>query len=140
MITWRRWTAILGGVLAVGLIVLQGNATLADKEVTVTDKENNTKVKLDKGDTLILKLSANPTTGFLWAVAKNNDEQLKQQGKTEFLKPDKKLIGAPTTQVYRFKAEKAGTSDLELHYKRPFEKGKEPAKTFKVTVEVGGGL
>jgi hypothetical protein len=34
---------------------------------------------------------------------------------------------------------KWSSSDLELHYKRPFEKDKdkEPAKTFKVTVTIG---
>jgi inhibitor of cysteine peptidase len=139
-----RWyvPVLIAACFSIALMTADpGDSTAAAEQtqtVVVTDKENQTKVKLSKGDTLELKLQANPTTGFLWVVAKNKEEQLKQQGKTEFLKGDKKVIGAPTTQIYRFRAEKAGSSELELHYKRPFEKGKEPAKTFKVTVEIGG--
>jgi predicted secreted protein len=57
------------------------------------------------------------------------------QGKPETVPAKKGVIGGKATMIFRFQAV-AGTSDLELHYKRPFEKDKKPAKTFKVTVEV----
>jgi predicted secreted protein len=77
-----------------------------------------------------------PSAGYSWQVAKQNEEQLKLQGKPTFEKPDKKVIGGKVTQVFRFKAEAAGTSSLELEYKRPFEKDKPAAKKFKLNVTV----
>jgi predicted secreted protein len=38
--------------------------------------------------------------------------------------------------VFRFTAEAAGKVDLELIYKRPFEKDKPPARTYKLAVEI----
>jgi inhibitor of cysteine peptidase len=69
-------------------------------------------------------------------IAKNDTAQLAPQGKPTVVPGKKGVVGGKTTQVFAFKAAAAGTSNLELHYKRPFEKDKEPAKTFKVTVEV----
>ena len=48
----------------------------------------------------------------------------------------KGVIGGKAMTTFRFKAEAAGAGVLELHYKSPFEKDKEPAKTFKITVEI----
>jgi predicted secreted protein len=107
----------------------------APKPVTVTDKENDGKVTLAKGQELIVRLVANPTTGFTWVVSKKAEKQLKQVGKPVVEKGTGR-IGAPSKMVYRFKALKAGTDTLELHYLRTFEKGKKPAKTFKVKVTV----
>jgi inhibitor of cysteine peptidase len=133
----QRWAAVLAVAGAVWLTATAAGTTAdGEKTVTVTDKEKDTKVKLGKGDTLELKLEALPSAGYSWQVVKVNEDLLKQQGKATFEKPEKKLIGAKVKQVFRFKAEKAGTGTLELEYKRPFEKDKPAAKTFKVSVTV----
>jgi inhibitor of cysteine peptidase len=93
-------------------------------------------VKLAKGATLVVRLEISAGTGFVWVVDKINKDQLKQDGDSKTEKPDKKVIGGKVTQVYRFIAQAAGKSELELHYKRPFEKDKPPSKTFKVKVEI----
>lgn len=110
-----------------------------EKGVTLTDTGNNNKVKLKlkKGDGLTLKLEAEPGTGFSWHVVLVNDEQLKQQGASEFLAPAKQRAGSTETQVLRFSAHQAGSSELELHYKRSFEATKGPAKIFKASVQIG---
>ena len=135
---WQRMTAVLA---LAGTIWLAGRSvatTAGDggKTVTVTLKENDKKVKLGKGDTLELKLEALPSAGYSWQVAKQNDKQLKLQGKPTYERPEKKVIGAKVKQVFRFKAAAAGASDLELVYRRPFEKDKPPAKTFKLHVTI----
>jgi inhibitor of cysteine peptidase len=129
---------ILGLTLAV--LVVGAAAVLAagddDKGVTVTDKANDTKVKVAKGKVLTVQLTGNPTTGFNWFVEKNDKEALPQQGKKEYAPAKKGVVGGGGTFTFKFKAEKAGTSELELVYKRAFEKDTPPAKTFKVKVEV----
>jgi inhibitor of cysteine peptidase len=110
--------------------------TTNPKTVTVTEKEKDTTVTLNKGDVLVVKLSIQGGTGYTWVVAKKNAAVLKPMGKPETEKPDKPKPGGSLTMVFRFTAEAKGTSDLEMEYKRPFEKDKAPLKTFKLSVKV----
>src|SRR5262245_1707315 len=116
-------------VVVLGLILAGGHSPAGEeKGVALTDKDDKRTVKLPKGTSLTLKLSGNPTTGFKWVVAKNDKDKLPQQGETEYVKDPKAKIGGGGTFVLKFKAEKAGTTELEVEYKRPFEKDKPAAK------------
>ena len=109
------------------------------KTLTITDaelKKPDVKVTLPKGDKLEVKLAANPTTGFTWVIASKEDPVLKSAGKPEYV-PDKKgEVGGGGKQTFTFTAEAAGETVVEMHYKRPFEKDKEPAKVYKFKVLV----
>ena len=118
------WTGLLLAGLPLGTCVEGVTANQVAKTVTVTEKENDGKIKVGKGDTLVLKLPQQGGTGFTWVLAKNDKDKLKQVGKEETEKPAKPLPGGKVTRVFRFNATVAGTSELELHYKRPFEKDK----------------
>jgi inhibitor of cysteine peptidase len=120
-------------VLAVSLGLARGDD---EKTLTVTEKENGGKVKLAKGGLLTVKLAGNPTTGFRWFIAKNAKEELAPQGKGEYAPAQKGLIGGGGTFTFQFRASRVGTSELELVYKRGFEKDKAPAKTFKLKLQV----
>ena len=137
----RRTFALLSLAVAVLCLTIPAPGQEKDKEdktQILTEKENGGKIKLAKGELLIIKLEGVPTGGYLWNIAKNKAEQLAPQGKPEITPVKKKTIGGKAVTTYRFKAEAEGISDLELHYKRPFgkEKDKEPAKTFKIIVEI----
>jgi inhibitor of cysteine peptidase len=138
-----RFLAVATTLLTLGLFltIVQGGE---EKGITITnmddkgkEKADGGKVKLPRGEILTVKLAGNPTTGFQWQIEKNDKEALPPQGKHTY-QPDKKgkAVGAGGTFIFRFKGEKAGTTDLELVYKRPFEKDKDAAKTFKVQVEI----
>jgi predicted secreted protein len=132
--------------LAAGLIVAcLGFATyrenaMADEPriVTVTEKDNKATVKLAKGDTLVLRLPEQSGTGFGWKVLQNKEEVLTMQGKVQTELPEKPLPGGKVTKVWSFKAERAGASEFEMHYLRPFDDPKKtpPAKTFRLLVKV----
>lgn len=108
------------------------------KSQTVTDKDNGKIIALSRSNLLAVKLPMSAGTGFGWTVVKNNAQQLAPVGKAEIIPgKDPKIVGGPLTQVFRFEAKKAGKSELELHYQRPFEKEKPPAKTFKIVVQIG---
>jgi inhibitor of cysteine peptidase len=131
-----RTASLLALLFAAALIDAGAAQNADDKTTTLTEKDNGKKVQLKKGDALTLKLEMTAGTGYTWLVAKNNSEQLSPQGKPTVVPAKKGVLGGKATQVFQFKADSPGASDLELHYKRPFEKDKEPAKTFKVTVEI----
>ncbi len=129
------------GLLLTGLALASaaiGDQGAGDKKpVVITEKDKDARIKARKGDTVLVKLPTQGGTGFLWVPAKEGGtDRLKQVGKYVTEKPEKPKPGGKVTQVYRYTAEAAGPSELEFHYKRPFEKDKAPAKTFKVTVQV----
>ena len=131
------------GVFAVGLAVLflalgteRTYSIMTDsKTVTVTDKEKNTKVTLAPDDLLVVRLEAPMGEGFQWQITQNNKDQLKS-----VKAPPDKLGKSPPSkvelQVFYFKAITAGTSDLELEYKRSADKDAKPVKTYKITVQI----
>jgi inhibitor of cysteine peptidase len=126
---------LLAGALAL-LAVPAARAGEGTKVVTVTDKEDKGKVTVPKGGALVVQLPITTGTGYTWVIAKNNADRLKPAGKPTVEKPAKPVPGAKTTQVFRFDAVAAGSSELALEYKRPFEKDKPAAKTFRITVKV----
>ena len=129
-----RWS---WAVLATVFLCFAGRGTAADepKPVTLTDKNNDGKVTLTKGQQLVVRLKITTGTGFTWVVAKKDAKLLEQVGKAA-VEREKNRPGAPAMMVFKFKTLKTGKGTLALEYKRPFEKDKPAAKTFKVTVTV----
>jgi inhibitor of cysteine peptidase len=131
--------------LAFLAVLVFGTATMGaqgEKTVTITDqdqdKDKEPKVELKKGDKLVVKLAANPTTGFTWVIASKEDDKLKSEGKPKYEPKDnqKKVAGGGGVQVFTFTAAEVGELDVEMHYLRTFEKDKEPAKKFKFKVTI----
>ena len=50
------------------------------RTVTVTEKDNNSKVELNKGDTLAVIFDFSPGTGYSWQIAKNDVNVLEPEG------------------------------------------------------------
>lgn len=104
--------------------------------VSINDEDNGKDVDLTSGGTLIVKLKSNPSTGYSWAVA-GDPSPLKLE-KTTYRKntSSSKVVGAPGVQVFQFGASSAGMATLQLIYRRSWEYNVQPAKTFKVRVDV----
>ena len=121
-----------------GMAVLPENAAIAGnvKTLTLTESDNGTKVVVNKGVTLVIRLEANKSTGFSWNIAKNDSAILKQAGPPEWEQPEKRQPGVKSMQIFRFNTAAVGASQLELQYGRSFEKDKAPGKTFRVSVDV----
>jgi inhibitor of cysteine peptidase len=114
---------------------LVSNVHSQGNPVTVTESDNNTQVNLNVGDTLVVKLPSTPGTGYSWTVAQNNASLLRPVGANA--KPsDTGRPGAPGEQIFQFRAVSGGGEALTLLYRRPFEKGVEAAKKFRVLVTI----
>jgi inhibitor of cysteine peptidase len=131
---WFRWLVVVF-LWALALPVL---AEEKDNKVVATDKDNDGKITVVKGSTLLVKLKFQGGTGFTWAVAKNDEKILQPAGKptTEAIEGEKPRPGGPRLLVFAFKGVAAGESRVQLEYKRPFEKDKEPARKYNLTVTV----
>ena len=126
----------------VALLTLLVALTLAtscspqQQEVKATMDDNGREMQLKKGQTLVVTLEGNPTTGYSWEVAEPLDEQvLRQAGEPEF-KAESDLVGAGGVQVLRFEAVNAGKMTLKLVYHRPWEEGVDPLETYSIQVVV----
>lgn len=126
-------TLITTIAFALGLCVAAPKPA-ATRLVTATEK--NTKVSLGAGDTLLVRLESTPGTGYGWQVTGTDAKLLKQLGEPVLEDSGKHLPGAPQHQAFRFKALAVGVTTLVLHYVRPWEKNKPPARIYKLQVTI----
>ena len=110
----------------------------AAKKIVVDMQANGTTVKAAVGQQVVVQLKGNPTTGYSWAVAELKGDAVKQAGKVAYVprKVPRRIVGSGGAFVATFDAVKAGQAVLTMVYARPWEKGKPPAKTFKLTIQV----
>jgi inhibitor of cysteine peptidase len=103
--------------------------------VTITEQDAGKTIELQTGDMLVVSLDGNITTGFSWIPAQQDPVLLEQVGDIE-VTPVSDALGAPGKMVLTFKAAEKGQTNLHLDYKRSWEEGTLPEKTFDVTVVV----
>jgi predicted secreted protein len=111
--------------------------SVAPRHLKAQVTDEGSRLYLTQGDTLIVRLPATVSTGFGWAVLRSSPI-LKQAGDPKFEPPPQGMPGAEGTQVLEFQVTAAGTTWLELGYKRPFEKESKPTKTWSVFVAAAG--
>ncbi len=107
---------------------------LTPPEHRVDETANGGQVSLKVGETLVVALASNPSTGYSWEIAELDQLVLKLT--KEDFKVDSDLVGAPGTQLFFFEALKVGQTSLQIVYHRPWETGVEPTDTFSIAVQV----
>ncbi len=80
-----------------------------------------TAINAKVGQTFVVALDSNPTTGYSWSVIFGNGGGLFDNVGSTYLRPSSSMPGAGGKQLLLFRALHAGSTDLRLHYVRPFE-------------------
>ena len=96
-------------------------------------------VTLGLGQRLEVRLSANPSTGYAWALADSAGGTLTREGPPEAapFATEPGVVGAGGNETWTFRAVQAGSGTLRLVYRRPFDPaGTAPAETFAAPVTV----
>lgn len=122
-------------LLLLAALILAACKPAGSDPVTINEQDAGKTIELKTGETLIVALDGNITTGYNWVSAHIEPAVLKQVGEAE-VTPESDQIGAPGKINLKFKAVEKGQATLHLDYKRPWEKGVTPEKTFEVTVVV----
>jgi inhibitor of cysteine peptidase len=125
---WRKLFALFVLVFPLFLFVAQGKTLLLD------DSDDSSHICMYVGDTLTIKLSSNPTTGYSWGQPQGLANLELLSTKTEQGSSDS--MGSPGFQIFSFKATGAGVSTLTLNYFRPFEKNTPPVKTYLLSLTI----
>jgi inhibitor of cysteine peptidase len=104
--------------------------------VTATDRDNGQEIAVPVGGLLVLRLEAVPGTGYGWQVTKEAGPHLTAVGQPFFEPSGKVEAGGTEVEVFHFRVVAKGRAQLELVYRRPWEKHLPPAKSFEISVRV----
>ncbi len=121
-------------ILMLGVILILAFSCARAGGRTLSARDDQEQVELQEGQTLSVSLEGNPTTGYTWETVEVDEQVLRQIGEPAFT-PASDAVGAPGTQVIRFRAVDQGRTTLRLVYHRPWEDA-EPERTFSVEVIV----
>ena len=109
----------------------------APTALRVDDRSSGTPLTLSRGQTLVVVLEANVSTGYRWEAQTGFAPMLVQVGTADYsARAGSPAVGAPGEMTFRFRADAPGTTALEFTYRRPFEPNVAPAKTLRYDVTV----
>ncbi|MBT3279190.1 MAG: hypothetical protein HN370_07435 [Phycisphaerales bacterium] len=111
------------------------------KAINLDEKNNGKTVAAQVGDTILIKLDSNPSTGYGWkqgdqpkgsAVEFKSKKFLTASQMNSEMRPMPGQGGATT---FTYLVVKPGKVKIDLNYRRPWEKTKPAAKTVQVTID-----
>lgn len=104
----------------------------------IDTQQQNSTVDLTVGQELVVRLDANPTTGYRWVLVNGATGVLTQVAELNYAPRSLSapLVGSGGVTTARFRAATPGKQTLELAYRRPWERDAPAAKTFRVDVVV----
>jgi predicted secreted protein len=102
---------------------------------TIGPADSGKTIQLQQGDSLVLQLSANPTTGYHWVIEQNDSTRLPLQS-SDYSADNPGTIGGGGTTSFTFKAMQPGTVSLALQYQGPQTQNPPIANTFTLTVQI----
>jgi inhibitor of cysteine peptidase len=120
-------------LVALALLVAIALPTVAEaaRTVIVRAGANGKSLALKPGDTLVVRLAANPSTGYDWAFV-SRPKALKLVKRTYLAAPPVR-VGQGGIDVFRFSV-RSGQGRLKLVYRRSWEKGVPPLHTFLLKI------
>lgn len=121
--------------LLAGVLLFAAAGCRSSGRVEIADTDNGSQIGLQVGETLALSLESNPTTGYGWEIAEI-DESILVETFHEYEADSPAITGSGGQEVWRFEAQRSGSTTLRLEYRRPWEEGVEPIETFSVEVAV----
>ena len=109
----------------------------SESQLTITEVDNGKTINIKPGQTFILKLNENPSTGYSWQMKLSNGLELlsdKYYSSESSGQGVRAILGAGGYRLWIIKARNNGFQQVEAIYKRSWEQAEE--KTFKLNVVV----
>ena len=124
------------GTLLAGIVF---STAVSAAELRLTEFDEDRAYILHRGDTLLISLPSNRTTGYGWDYLFSTVGLLRQDGEMDYhqAKRGKGMVGVVGTEIWKFMAVKKGETSLCFSYLRPWERSIAPVKTktWKITVQ-----
>ena len=93
-------------------------------------------VTVEEGDSVVVRLCANPSTGFAWEEAAISAPGVLRQQEHDYIPPAISMPGASGMERWDFLAVGKGACTVFLSYSRPWDGGEKGARQFELHVEV----
>ncbi len=136
---WGVLALIILASLSVGVgIACSGSSAPnsgGSNNLNVDDSYSGKQVELSVGQSLVVTLDSNASTGYRWSLSQNSDETVLNNTGNKYVAPQTTLVGAGGKEEWTFKALKKGTSTISMGYSRPWE-STPPIEMFDLTVVV----
>ncbi|MDP3009926.1 MAG: protease inhibitor I42 family protein [Methylococcales bacterium] len=116
-------------------------SSMPEKAVVLTKQDKDKMLNVAVGESFVITLDENPTTGYVWAV-EEQPESLVLQSSDYVSDVHPNQLGAPMIvgvggkRTFTFVAHKSGTTTLKLKHWRPWEGDASIVDTFSVPVVV----
>jgi len=112
---------LLSVVLVITLLIILLCSCKSIAELTFDDKGKS--FELEKGERINIKLESNPTTGYEWILGGETDTSVVSLFDSKFVQTEKEeeLVGVGGYEIFTFKAENSGQTEIILTYKRSWE-------------------
>ena len=104
--------------------------------VTASLKDSGGTASLIPYQPLVIRLPANPSTGYSWRYVLTGDDVLHLDTISGEASAPNGMVGVPGEQVWSFRAQGSGRAILTYVYERSWEKNTPPANTFTLDVTV----
>lgn len=126
-------------LIAAGCGLMSKSEQPSPPPVTVSPAQSGTSVELASGQSLLVRLPSNPSTGYRWIYVEPKDAVLRVDGPSTFEAAQSagNTAGAGGTEIWKLAPLKAGQQQLRFEYRRPWEQDGAPAQvaTYAVTVK-----
>lgn len=107
------------------------------RQIVSIDDQKDCPLTLKTGQTLILILPSNPTTGHRWLMQQPAPANLTSLGPEVFSTPEKMgMVGSSGQSTWRYKAVNTGEGHLKMVYQQPWAPEVRPEQTFDCAITV----
>jgi inhibitor of cysteine peptidase len=102
--------------------------------MTAVYQQQDSEIVARVGETFVVELEGNPTTGYAWELAE--DDARFRLVKKDYAHPGAG-IGAATKERFHIEALQPGSTTLSFKYKQPWETEVLDTKSFRLVVQPG---
>ena len=104
----------------------------------IEDQHFDWTANVDYGDTVVITLGSNPTTGFTWPdIVQIGDQEILKQVSHEFIPPEQTgTVGSSGKDKWTFKTLNKGTTSIVMEYSQPWDGGEKATWTFRALITV----
>lgn len=114
-----------------------GSAPASGAERVLSAADSAAPVALSVGETVVVQVEANPSTGYGWIVDQAAAAgTLEQVGEPAMALSNPGAVGGGGTQTWRFRALAKGQGELRMDYRRAWEKDVPPVRSVAWKIEV----
>lgn len=108
-----------------------------EKFIDLDERNSGDTIHVLPGEIIRVRLRSNPSTGFSWELGPLEDGFFEVENKFEADPHREGEAGYGGCDIWTFRAERPGETDISLTYERPWEDSRPADKMFKLHVVIG---